>query len=394
MASKNEIVAALVDLGLTRSEAEVYTEMLLMGGEAPLSGYKVAKAMGRDPANVTKLLAALEQRGAVRMEQEKPRLFTAVPPEVFTEHLVQQAQDRRKQALSLLAKIGTTVAADGVYSLRSRGQVHEHCRKLLSECRRLVLIDGDPDWLETMREDLQTAARQRRIAVLVRACRPCAIDGAGVFVAPNGSTRIAMAPGGWLRMVVDGEQFVSAYCRSGPDQTVLQAFWSRSPFLAFEQHHDLGLAIVQTAWQDLRAGGAEVAVADARTAELAALVTHQIDWPSRWRQLGLPPLTVATSVAASTAEASNLAVPPYAVQPGPRAADSGADTTAARKGESVPASATTDPAVGAVDAETVPRSATSDQRADTGLEFVFRKLPADGHEKTGRKKEHRPKSDD
>jgi len=56
MARIDEITQALVDLGLTKTEAEVYIELLQLSVDGPVSSYKVAQSMGRDPANMSKTL--------------------------------------------------------------------------------------------------------------------------------------------------------------------------------------------------------------------------------------------------------------------------------------------------------------------------------------------------
>ena len=52
-----ELASALKDLGLTATEAAIYVALLEHCADGPISAYKLAQIMGRDPANLTKALA-------------------------------------------------------------------------------------------------------------------------------------------------------------------------------------------------------------------------------------------------------------------------------------------------------------------------------------------------
>ena len=99
-------IQVLRDLGLSRAESEVYLACLQLGagGSGTLSSYRVAQEMGRDPANVGKIVNALAHLQAIRVVQEKPRLFVAVPPEEFTDHLLGRMRRRGAEAVSLLER--------------------------------------------------------------------------------------------------------------------------------------------------------------------------------------------------------------------------------------------------------------------------------------------------
>ena len=102
MPRTGELIQALRDLGLTPTEAEVYVATLEAAAEGPVSGYRVAQGLGRDPANLAKVMAALVRQGAVRVVQDKPRLYLPVAPEAFTAGIVSRLSERRGQALDLL----------------------------------------------------------------------------------------------------------------------------------------------------------------------------------------------------------------------------------------------------------------------------------------------------
>src|SRR5438874_1780106 len=73
-----DLIRALVELGVTGLEAEVYTFLLQ---ESPATGYRAAQALGRPVAGIYKALEALAHRGAVVVEEGTTRQYRSVPGE-------------------------------------------------------------------------------------------------------------------------------------------------------------------------------------------------------------------------------------------------------------------------------------------------------------------------
>ena len=102
MSEPSVVVQTLQNLGITRNEAEVYLATLQEFDGGPISGYRVAQSVGKDPANLSKTLASLEVLGAVRTIQEKPRLYIPIAPEEFTNKLIADMETNRQQVLKQL----------------------------------------------------------------------------------------------------------------------------------------------------------------------------------------------------------------------------------------------------------------------------------------------------
>ncbi len=277
MARIDEVTQALVDLGLTKTEAEVYTELLRLTVDGPVSGYKVAQTMGRDPANMSKTLMGLEARGAVRIEQDKPRLFQPVPPSEFTEQQVHRISAQRRKAVELLAGIGGRITGDRAYSFRQRAQVLDHCRRLLAECRNIALLDCTADMLEVLCVDLEAAIDARGVAVMIRCPVPSQVTGARIVVEPGETTPSDTAYDRCSRihLVTDGSCLVNAYLTAegdDPDPASGHGIWSDSPFLAAHGHHSLGAKIMLARLRQLLRQEAPAATIAAAEHELSSLI--------------------------------------------------------------------------------------------------------------------------
>src|SRR3954454_24931874 len=95
-------INALVGLGFTGLEAEIYTALL---AESPVTGYRVAQAIGKPAANVYKAIASLEAKGAVLVDDGASRVCRAVPPDELLARLERGFAERKAQAASALARL-------------------------------------------------------------------------------------------------------------------------------------------------------------------------------------------------------------------------------------------------------------------------------------------------
>lgn len=96
----------LADLGFSEAEALVYCALLRSPG---LSGYGVAKAIGRSQAIVYSALARLTTKGAVGFCNGEARTYFAVPPAELLSGLSKAFDDRCVAARTMLVKLENPV---------------------------------------------------------------------------------------------------------------------------------------------------------------------------------------------------------------------------------------------------------------------------------------------
>lgn len=229
--SAEESVRALVELGFTGLEAEVYTTL---ARHPPTTGYRVAQLLGKPAANVYKAIESLQAKGAVIVDEGANRVCHAVPAAEMLGLLERGFRGSRERAAAALAEMRGTGGDDRVYQLRSREQVLERCRRMLARAEQVALLDAFPLPLEEVRAEVEAAAA-RGVSVAVKAYEPVTLKGAEVFVHPEGRAVIARWPGQWANVVVDGrEHLLALLTRDG--QAVHQAVWSESPYLSWVYH--------------------------------------------------------------------------------------------------------------------------------------------------------------
>lgn len=229
---------ALTPLGFTETEAGLYCQ-LLRGG--PATGYRLARAVGKAPANVYQALNVLAQKGAVLLDEGEPRTFRAARPEEVLAALAQGFDSRRSAAEEALARLRPAPADDRVYGLKSPAQVLERARAMIGSAREILLFDLFPRPLDLLAEDLGRAA-SRGVAVAGLVYGDANLLPGVTGVASHGAAFAERWPGDQLGLVVDAREHLTALMARG-GQEVVRAVWSDSAYLSCLQHSGLAAEI-------------------------------------------------------------------------------------------------------------------------------------------------------
>jgi predicted transcriptional regulator len=229
---------ALGALGFTDTEAAVYCELLRA---APSTGYRLAHAIGKAPANVYQALAALSQKGAVLVEDKDARTYRATPPDELLAMLQQSFEGRATEARSALESLHAPVADDRLYQLSTADQVYGRGAAMIDRASEILLFDLFPAPFARLRPRLEAAAaRGVTVAgVLYETVGDCGFTTA---VPPGGPMAGERWPGLQLRIVADAREHLSALL-SRDEAHVKHGVWSDSVYLACLEHNGLACEI-------------------------------------------------------------------------------------------------------------------------------------------------------
>jgi len=232
MVDPNVVVQTLRELGITRTEAEVYVATLLEAGGRPVSGYRVAQSAGKDPANLSKTLASLEKLGAVRTVQEKPRLYIPIPPQEFTDKLMADMRSNQSRVLDQLSDLSNQSPMGVPMALNDRLQTIQKTSQLISNCRRELLIFAAREVLEELGTALEALAASSEINVKVLGLEILGWDGITekTIDLPVGFTDPKPIP--WLHVVIDRQTWLTASFSSVDGDKQPCGWWSEDPSMA------------------------------------------------------------------------------------------------------------------------------------------------------------------
>lgn len=247
-----DLAAALVELGLTPAEAEVYAFLL---SKSPATGYRIAQAIGRPVGNVYKAVEALEAKGAaIVADDQDHRVASAVPLAQFTSHLRARVQSACAAAqIAADARSGAGHEADfddRVYRITNLAQFDSRACALLAEATSFVVAIGAPNAVDRVAE-LLVAAAARGVPVAIKSLVPLDLPGVRVVIDARGETALFSAPGHWITINADGGQLLDVMLDAQTSE-VLTGYWSRNPLLAWSSYTGLYSRLVL---EEMRSAG-------------------------------------------------------------------------------------------------------------------------------------------
>jgi sugar-specific transcriptional regulator TrmB len=231
-------VDALTALGFTETEALVYCELLKA---SPATGYRLAKAVGKAPANTYQALSALVQKGAAMVDESGGKSFRAVPPAELLSAMAGAFESRRKAAAEALERLATPSGDDRIYQLKSADQAMQRALAMIEAAREVVMFDLFPEPLEALRQALEAAAA-RGVTVAGTSYGPTA-DVPAPFIVSRGADYVFRRwPGQQVVVVADAREHLAALL-SHDGRQVLHGVWSDSAWLACAHHNGLACEV-------------------------------------------------------------------------------------------------------------------------------------------------------
>jgi len=230
--------ASLAALGFTELEATIYCELQR---RAASTGYRLAQAIGKAPANVYQALATLTQKGAVMVDDGDTKTYRATAPAELLSGLRRAFEKSRVLAEAALADLGTNAEDDRIYQLKTSQQVYERAATLITTAKEILLFDLFPGPLAALGPLLLTAhARGVKVAGMVY---DVSLDWPFVAeMADSSAFVMGRWPGSQLTLIADAHEYLVALL-SSDDLQAKHAVWSDSVYLACLQHSGLASEI-------------------------------------------------------------------------------------------------------------------------------------------------------
>ncbi len=229
---------ALTSLGFTEIEAAIYCE-LLRG--APSTGYRLAKAIGKAPANTYQALASLASKGAVMVDEGGTKTYRATPPTELLTRLQRTFDASRCEAQAALEAVHAHAEDDRIYQLKSPAQIYERAESMIARASEILLFDLFPEPFA----QLEPALKQAQ-------ARGVVVSGLIYHATPNLPFPVATArsstivaerwPGLQLTLVMDAREHLVALLSTG-GASALRGVWSDSAYLTCLQHSGLAAEI-------------------------------------------------------------------------------------------------------------------------------------------------------
>lgn len=231
----------LQHLGFTALETDIYLALLRHG---EMTGYAVAKEVGKVVANVYKALASLHQKGAVLQVQQDQKRYAAVPWRQLLDHEQQKFSRVLTELATELEALPVADEQEGVYQLKNPDQLFYDSHQLCREAQALLLADIQPAALPLLAPEL-IAAAARGVEVRVKIYEPADLPGVQLTLRANGKEVYGKTADVSFKLVADGNHFVIALLSADLSE-VIQAFKSRSALLNMSMFCGLTYELILT----------------------------------------------------------------------------------------------------------------------------------------------------
>jgi HTH-type transcriptional regulator, sugar sensing transcriptional regulator len=233
--NSTEIVSLLTQFGFNDTEALAYHALLRSG--TGLTGYGVAKAIGKAPPNAYLALTSLAKKGAVIVDQADTRSYRALPPEELLSRLRQQFAERSEALEQQLSRIKAPENDSGIYQLQTANQVFDRARSMLERAQETVLFELFPGSFGQLAPELSKVAKAGTPTVGLVLDEKCKAEAVRTIVS-KASKRVQDI---WsveqLILIIDARELLVAYLK--PDLTFLHGIWTANPYLAFPFHNGI-----------------------------------------------------------------------------------------------------------------------------------------------------------
>ncbi|MBN2543262.1 hypothetical protein JXI42_10390 [bacterium] len=222
-------IKLLNEIGFNDLEALIYITLLK---KPNVTGYKIAKQIGKPVSNTYKALESLRTKGAVIVDNSaKSQLYMAIPIAEYMDQLERGFEARRKKLEEALENVGELHGQEGIYRLDNIEQLYERGINMLKSAKDVVLVDSKDEGLLKIKPTLEKIAK-RGVKVLIQG-PDIGIEGCENITI---SEKVYENPYGWFNMVVDGEQYLSALVKEN-EEGIYEAVWSRNLYLSILTHY-------------------------------------------------------------------------------------------------------------------------------------------------------------
>lgn len=236
--SKRSLQSLLTSFGFTDLESQIYVELMR---HAPATGYRLARLVGKAPANTYQALASLGRKGAVVGTETEPRAYRPVAPVELFAGLKHNFDIAAQQAVSALNALHAPVEEDRLYRLNTVSQAQVRARTLIENAKQIILFDLFPEPLAMLQDSL-AAATERGVTVAGLVYQKPTDAPYTQVVAASADFAANRWPGLQMSLVADAREVLLVLI-SHTGEELLQGLWSDSAYLACTHHSGLSAEI-------------------------------------------------------------------------------------------------------------------------------------------------------
>lgn len=201
------LIEALVNTGLTKSESELY---MALNREGVLTGYEAAKVTGISRANAYQSLAALVEKGGAFLVEGNVQKYIAVPPEEYCENVLRGMRETTAVIISYCPQ--GKVSIEPYITVSGTKHIIDKMKSIINEAKERVYISISETELVHVHVELLGAVK-RGLKVVAIASGNFSVEGAVIY-------KINKTPG-HVRLIADSSTVLTGTIKDCAEDTCL-----------------------------------------------------------------------------------------------------------------------------------------------------------------------------
>ncbi len=227
-----------MELGLSELEASI---CLVLQGDPGLTGYAIAKRLGKAVPNVYRGISSLKGKGGIIGDSTRPtEVFSVVPLEEFTSRIMSSLSNKIDAVERAFGDTESIPPESGVYKLSQADQVIEKAVSMINTAEKVLSVFVDSDLLDRLAPYFSAASR-RGVKIAVRCYEPAEIEGCDVYLWKR-RPEMEIWKGEILCLAMDGSEVLISFL--GNRQNKVTIFWIKNLFLSMLFHQGMSSGII------------------------------------------------------------------------------------------------------------------------------------------------------
>lgn len=214
------ILDTLKNLQFTEYEAKAYLSLL---GEAPLTGYAVAKKSGVPRSKIYEVLDNLVVRGDVLVSPGNTPQYTPVPAKELVRNRRTKAEENFDKAEKFFEKFERSANdRENIWNITGDTEILDKVRTCIASTQNRILLEVWKEEFEELADDLREAA-ERGVNVTIVAYGEVVSDFANVYLHDMSQAITGEYGGRWLVYSGDDSEVVAGIVSLGKES---RAAWT------------------------------------------------------------------------------------------------------------------------------------------------------------------------
>jgi len=202
-----DFVECLIEYGLTRQEATIYTTLLKFG---PMTGYEVSKETGISKSNVYAALKGLTQKGAAVCEEYEAVKYIPEDPKLFCDNHLRYLSELRENILKDQPR--KAEIQEGYITIQGHRNIKSKIYEMLGRCEYRLYIMAKFKLVKDFEDVLGELSLEEKKVVVLSDEKPD-IANITYYAAPIDDNQI--------RFVVDSRYVLTGICGDSDSDTCL-----------------------------------------------------------------------------------------------------------------------------------------------------------------------------